>query len=92
MLDGVAEALLREQTIELTFDDSVADALIRAGGYDPELGARPMRRTVGREVESLLAGMVLRGELGPGDRVRLVGEGDKVWAEPLDRDLAGALA
>jgi ATP-dependent Clp protease ATP-binding subunit ClpC len=89
MLEGVAEALLHEQHIELSFDESVADALIRAGGYDPELGARPMRRTVGREVESLLAGMVLRGELGPGDRVRLIGEEDKVWAERLARTAAG---
>jgi ATP-dependent Clp protease ATP-binding subunit ClpC len=88
MLDGVADALLREQCIELSFDHSVCEALIRAGGYDPELGARPMRRTVGREVESLLAGMVLRGELGPGDRVRLIGEDDKVWAEPLTRAAA----
>jgi ATP-dependent Clp protease ATP-binding subunit ClpC len=92
MLDGVADALLREQCIELSFDGSVADALIRAGGYDPELGARPMRRTVGREVESMLAGMVLRGELGPGDRVRLIGHEDKVWAEAIDRSPAGALA
>jgi ATP-dependent Clp protease ATP-binding subunit ClpC len=92
MLEGVAEALLREQRIELSFDASVADALILAGGYDPELGARPMRRTVGREVESLLAGMVLRGELGPGDRVRLVGADDKVWAEPLEGSVIGALA
>jgi ATP-dependent Clp protease ATP-binding subunit ClpC len=92
MLSGVAQALLREQHIELTFDASVADALIRAGGYDPELGARPMRRTVGREVESLLASMVLRGELGPGDRVRLRGQDDKVWAEPLDRSAAGAFS
>jgi ATP-dependent Clp protease ATP-binding subunit ClpC len=89
MLEGVAEALLREQHIELSFDESVADALIRAGGYDPELGARPMRRTVGREVESLLAGMVLRGELAAGDRVRLIGQEDKVWAEPLVRSAAG---
>jgi ATP-dependent Clp protease ATP-binding subunit ClpC len=92
MLEGVAEALLREQRIELSFDGSVADALIRAGGYDPELGARPMRRTVGREVESLLAGMVLRAELGPGDRVRLFGHDDKVWAELIDPAAVGALA
>ena len=69
--------------IQVRFDESVPDALIRAGGYDPELGARPMRRTVGREVESLLAGLVLRGELRPGDSVRLVGHEDKVWLEQV---------
>ena len=73
LLKGVAQALYREQRIEVSFHESVAEALIRAGGYDPELGARPMRRTVGREIESLLAGLVLRGELVAGDRVQLGG-------------------
>jgi ATP-dependent Clp protease ATP-binding subunit ClpC len=87
MLLSVADALQREQRIEATFDASVVDALIAAGGYDPELGARPMRRTVAREVESLLAGLVLRGELMPGDAVALVGEGDKVRVERVRRSI-----
>ena len=37
-----------------------------------------MRRTVGREVESMLAGAILRGQLMRGDSVRLTGEGAKV--------------
>ncbi len=78
MLSGVRAALLREQAIELEFDDSVVDALIAAGGYDPELGARPLRRTVGRELESPLASAVLRGEFKRGTKVRVWGEGAKV--------------
>jgi ATP-dependent Clp protease ATP-binding subunit ClpC len=85
MLLSVGDALRREQRIEASFDSSVVDALIAAGGYDPELGARPMRRTVAREVESLLAGLVLRGELQPGDSVALVGDGNKVRVERLRR-------
>ena len=78
MLSGVRAALLREQAIELEIDDSVVDALIAAGGYDPELGARPLRRTVGRELESPLASAVLRGEFARGAKVRVWGEGAKV--------------
>jgi ATP-dependent Clp protease ATP-binding subunit ClpC len=85
MLREVGKAMAREQRVHVQFDASVCDALIRAGGYDPELGARPMRRTVGREVESLLAGLVLRGELRPGDQVRLVGHEEKVWVEHIER-------
>jgi ATP-dependent Clp protease ATP-binding subunit ClpC len=87
MLLSVAEALRREQRVEASFDASVVDALIAAGGYDPELGARPMRRTVAREVESLLAGLVLRGELVAGDSVALVGDGDRVRVERLRRPI-----
>jgi ATP-dependent Clp protease ATP-binding subunit ClpA len=83
MLAAVAETLRREQGIAIEFDGSVIDALIAAGGYDPELGARPLRRTVGREIESPLAAAVLRGEIGAGDRVLLVGDGPRVRVQPL---------
>jgi ATP-dependent Clp protease ATP-binding subunit ClpC len=71
MLTGVVAAMKREHDIELDIDASVIEALIRAGGYDPELGARPMRRTVGREVEARLAHLVLSGGVSRGDRLLL---------------------
>ena len=40
-------------------DPSAIEALIELGGYDPALGARPMRRTIGRLVESKLASTIL---------------------------------
>jgi ATP-dependent Clp protease ATP-binding subunit ClpC len=73
MLAQVAAAMYREQAVQLEIDDSALDALVDAGGFDAELGARPMRRTIGREVESQLATRILDGTLGPGDTVRLVG-------------------
>jgi ATP-dependent Clp protease ATP-binding subunit ClpC len=44
---------------------------MRSGGYDPKLGARPMRQTVQRLVEGPLAERILSGEFGTGDRVRV---------------------
>ncbi|HEY6881128.1 MAG TPA: ATP-dependent Clp protease ATP-binding subunit [Polyangiales bacterium] len=74
MLEHIAQTMQREQGVELIVDDSVLDALVDLGGFDPELGARPMRRTIGREVETPLSTRVLEGNLSAGDRVRLVGE------------------
>ncbi len=73
MLDGVARTLRRERDVAVRFDPSVIDTLIAAGGFDPELGARPMRRTIARMIESQLALELLAGKITPGDRV--VGRG-----------------
>jgi len=40
-------------------------------GYEPEYGARPMRRLIQREVDNRLSEMLLRGEVTPGDKVRV---------------------
>ena len=44
----------------------VIDLLIDEGGYDPTMGARPMRRTIERLVEGAIADRILTGEVqGP---------------------------
>ncbi len=40
-------------------------------GYDPRLGARPMRRVISRLVENLIAKRLLSGELKPGSQLTL---------------------
>ena len=37
-----------------------------SGGYEPEFGARPMRRAIARLVEAPLADLILKGELESG--------------------------
>ena len=61
---------LRARGVELVVDYAAADLLAGRDGR-PELGARPLRRTVGREVERRLARMLLAGEIGPGTTVRV---------------------
>jgi ATP-dependent Clp protease ATP-binding subunit ClpC len=40
-------------------------------GHQPQFGARPLRRTIQREVDNRLSSMLLDGTLGPGGRVRV---------------------
>lgn len=51
-------ALLREQGLSLLVDDAVAEAIARRG-YEPEYGARPLRRVLRRELENPLATLLL---------------------------------
>jgi ATP-dependent Clp protease ATP-binding subunit ClpC len=67
---------LRAQHIEVEFTDDAVHLLAREG-YDPEFGARPLRRTIQRLVENELSRMLLNGDIEPGDRVTVdVLEGD----------------
>jgi ATP-dependent Clp protease ATP-binding subunit ClpC len=53
-----------------------AKQLLAKKGYDPVLGARPLRRTIQREVEDMLSEKILFGELRPGHIVVVDTEGD----------------
>ena len=43
-------------------------------GYDPRMGARPMRRIVQKTVENIVAKLVLNGAVDPGSKVTITGE------------------
>jgi ATP-dependent Clp protease ATP-binding subunit ClpC len=63
----------RDMVIELT---PAAKRLLAKRGFDPILGARPLRRTVQRDIEDAMAEKMLYGEVGPGQIV-LVDVGDE---------------
>ena len=65
-------------SLELT---QAAKDLLAARGFDPVLGARPLRRTVQREIEDVLAEKMLYGEVGPGQIVLVDVEGEEVRAQ-----------
>lgn len=56
----------REISLELT--ESGKDYIIE-GGYDPIYGARPLKRFLQKNVETLAARMILSGEIGTGDTI-----------------------
>src|SRR6478672_2282892 len=65
---GSLRKRLAERRIALDLTDE-ARRLLVTHGYDPAYGARPLKRTVQREVENPLALKVLSGEVGEGDTV-----------------------
>jgi ATP-dependent Clp protease ATP-binding subunit ClpC len=81
---------LRAQNIGLRLDPSAVDWLAERG-YQPEFGARPLRRTIGRELERRLSRMLLSGELVAGQRVGATALADQleltvIEADPADSD------
>jgi ATP-dependent Clp protease ATP-binding subunit ClpB len=66
---GYLRRRLAERDIELTLDDSARDLLGEAG-FDPVYGARPLKRAIQQQVENPLAQRILRGEFGPGSRIK----------------------
>ena len=62
----------KDMGMELT---PAAKALLAKKGYDPVLGARPLRRTIQREIEDMLSEKILYGELTAGEIVVVDTEG-----------------
>jgi ATP-dependent Clp protease ATP-binding subunit ClpC len=69
MLDRAARRL-RAQHIEVEFSDEAVEHLAEIG-FDPEFGARPLRRAIRRELENEVSRLLLSGALQPDDRVRV---------------------
>jgi ATP-dependent Clp protease ATP-binding subunit ClpC len=61
---------LANQNITVELTPAAIQKVVEAG-YDPRLGARPMRRTLQRAVEDTVAQKILRKELSPGDHTTL---------------------
>jgi ATP-dependent Clp protease ATP-binding subunit ClpC len=64
----------RDMTIEVT--EAAKQQLIKIG-YDPALGARPLRRAVQREIEDRLSEKIMRGELSNSAHIVVDAAGDE---------------
>ncbi len=71
LLTESSKRLATERGIEYVAGEDVVGHLLKSGGFDPQLGARPMRQVVQRLVEAPLAERILSGEFVAGDRVRV---------------------
>jgi len=61
---------LRAQDVDVSFTREAVD-WIAERGYQPEFGARPLRRTIQREVDDKLSDLLLAGDLPRGSHVRV---------------------
>ncbi len=59
---------LHAQNVTLEFTPAAVD-WIAQHGYQPEFGARPMRRVIQREVDNELSRRLLNGQINPGQQV-----------------------
>ncbi len=74
LLRQSSERLAAERRIRFFAGDDVVEHLLGNGGFDPSLGARPMRGAVQRLVEGPIAERILAGELVPGDELEVAVE------------------
>ncbi|MDA0271394.1 MAG: AAA family ATPase [Chloroflexi bacterium] len=96
-VDEVRERLT-ERAIDFVVTERALDVLAREG-YDPEFGARPLRRLIERKVENPLAKRVLSGDCREGDRITVDFDGTDftfervagaVEPEVMEAQVAGA--
>jgi ATP-dependent Clp protease ATP-binding subunit ClpC len=82
---GEVNERLEEHELLLESSDAASDWL-GEHGYDPEFGARPLRRLIQTEVEDMLSDAVLAGTFKHGDTVLIDVEDDKLILRHTEAD------
>jgi ATP-dependent Clp protease ATP-binding subunit ClpB len=76
-------AMLHERNVSLALEDSARELLAREG-YDPNFGARPLKRAIQTLIQNPLAMKLLRGEISPGQTVIVsAGDGEMKFATQM---------
>ncbi len=85
-------ARIKAKEVHIDLKQNAKEFLIDKG-YDPQYGARPMRRAVERFLEDPLAEELLRGNVKPGDRVEVIAaEGKLSFQVPESQAQSSAAA
>jgi len=77
ILISEVEERLKERNIKFDLDESSKELLVEKG-FDPEFGARPIKRTIRRLIEDPLSEEILKGNVKDGKHIRLVRADDKI--------------
>jgi ATP-dependent Clp protease ATP-binding subunit ClpB len=80
---GHLQKRVADRRVGIVLTDAAADWLAEQG-YDPSYGARPLKRLIQREIADRLAMRILDGEIGDGDRLRVVVDGSHLGFEPVE--------
>ncbi len=78
LLADSSRRLEEERRISFRAGPGLVEHLIAAGGYQPTLGARPMRQVIQRLVESPLADEILAGRISSGEKLLVTATGARV--------------
>lgn len=70
------KSLMKSQNIEVEFDESVVNEIADIS-YNPQYGARPIKRAVQSEIDNLLSSLILDDKIKSGQKVRIVYKGNK---------------
>ena len=82
-----SDRLAAEKQISFEATEPALEYLIEHGGFDAQLGARPMRTTIQRLIEGPVAEQILLRRVEPGDRIRVdLGPDDKLVVERQERE------
>ncbi len=90
ILDGTRR-LLRAQDVELDVTTKAEDWLADEG-FQPQFGARPLRRTVQKELDNRLSSMLLRGDVRGGDTVRVDADDDGLVLSVVEKHADGSVS
>jgi ATP-dependent Clp protease ATP-binding subunit ClpB len=89
-LNGI-EKLAAKSNISITATNEVINYLSEIG-YDPQFGARPIKRALQREVLNQLSKDILASKIAPGDVVIMdVFENQVVFRQPLESEIKEAI-
>ena len=69
------EKRLAQQNLTLDVDDA-AKKLLAKEGYDPQFGARPLKRTIREKLLNPLAAQLLEGSFKPGEKIMATADGE----------------
>ncbi|HBZ63883.1 MAG TPA: ATP-dependent Clp protease ATP-binding subunit ClpC, partial [Lachnospiraceae bacterium] len=82
MLAGFKKRVKKQMDIRLTYAKPLVDH-VAAKGFDKDYGARPLRRTIQKEIEDALAQKIVDGEIHIGDEVRISIKNDSVCVQKI---------
>ncbi|HEV2123786.1 MAG TPA: ATP-dependent Clp protease ATP-binding subunit [Chloroflexota bacterium] len=74
---------LKEQQLTMEITQEAKEWLVEKG-YDPDFGARPLRRVIQNSIEDELAERLLSGHLKPGGAIQVTREGDQIKIETTE--------
>ena len=73
---------LKEEEIYLEIDSGIKDKLVK-DGYEPQYGARPLKRAIEREIENKLSLCIVNRQFQSGDKIKAIIKDDEIGFEKV---------